>query len=64
MNTDGIRYVLTFRTTRDPVPVFARMKRMLKRILRGYGFVAEEIVAVQPDPKRPQADGAGGVGSD
>jgi hypothetical protein len=47
--SDTTKYAVIFRPTRTPVPVIARLRRLLKVLLRGYGFVCVDVYAVRPD---------------
>jgi hypothetical protein len=54
--SETTKYAVIFRASRSPVPVFQRMKRMLKALLRSYGFAVLECYAVAPDHATGQGE--------
>jgi len=42
-------YRLTFTATKDPVPTICRLKRLLKTLLRVYGFRCIEVIELPAD---------------
>jgi hypothetical protein len=52
MNTEHIRYRLTLRSERNSVPAICRLRRLIKAMLRGYGF--RVVLAEQLEPENPK----------
>jgi hypothetical protein len=62
--TDLTRYRLTLRSERSNIPAICRLRRLIKAMLRGYGFrvvLAEELEPESPKPSPNQEGGNGGA---
>jgi hypothetical protein len=44
------RYRLIVRSQRCATPALARLRRLLKMMARGYGFICEEATELPPEP--------------
>ncbi len=58
MSKPAEKYTLTIESTPDNVPAINRLRRLLKALIRAYGFRCLEVVEVKPaEPVPVKADG-------